>query len=307
MDNPKKWFWAQGLCPREAFDVNSLLLFEAGVQALEELDVDLPEGGIMPDDPRAHALLQGNEILERSTTQFRFFTDDFGERNRIVTQFPQFRWTVGEEEAQDWDRHWRERQHPVAVSPHLWVRPPWVEFSAPEPESVVLVLEAKSAFGTGEHESTALSAELMEGLDLRGIRLLDIGTGTGILSMFACKRGARGAVFTEIDPLAIPCLNENFAVNGCASQVMGYLGGLECMPGKWLFDVVVCNMIRSEVWPLRADIVRLLRPGAALVLSGQLLLTDKPLILEWFALAGFVLERELIRNEWWAVCARKTS
>jgi len=301
-----QWYFAQGQCAHNDFEMASYELFEAGVQTLEELDTDLPEGGVMPDDPIALALTKGLEFGETpSITHFRFFTGERAERDRIVELFPQFQWTIGEEEAQDWDRHWRERQHPVHVSPHLWVRPPWVDFESTDHSDVVLILEAKSAFGTGEHESTALTAELMESLDLQGTRILDIGAGTGILSMFAVKRGAQEALFTEIDPLAISCLNENFATNHCTQNIHGYLGGLECLQGQGLFEVIVCNMIRSEVWPLRADILRLLKNGGHFVLSGQLLV-DKHYVTDWFAECGLTIATEIIRGEWWSVSARKT-
>lgn len=300
------WYSAEGHCSAEEFEIASYELFEAGVQTLEELDTEVPEGGIMPDDPMALALIRGEEYGPAPTVaRFRFFTDKQTERDRIVEQFPQYHWVKSEQPAEDWDRHWRERQQPVHVSEKLWVRPPWVDFTSPDPDAVILVLEAKSAFGTGEHESTALTTALMEHIDLQGKSMLDIGTGTGILSMFALKRGATRAVFTEIDPCAIPCLAENFAKNDCA-QATGFLGGLDCLHGSELFEVIVCNMIRSEVWPLRADIERLLAKGGYFVLSGQLLV-DRHHIADWFRECGFSITEEIVRGEWWSVCARKTT
>lgn len=300
------WYWAQGQCPTEEFDLAGYELFEAGVQTLEELDTEVPEGGVMPDHPMALALVKGQDFGARpEVTRFRFFTGEAAERDRIVAAFPQYGWTVGEEAAQDWDRHWRERQVPVAVSTRLWVRPPWVPFAPPSPDCVVLELEAKSAFGTGEHASTALTVQLMEGMDWKNQTLLDIGTGTGILAMFAYKLGAASAVLTEIDPLTVPCIMENFSRNGCPAP-RALLGFLDAFGSSARFDAVVCNMIRSEVWPMRADIERLIRPGGSLILSGQLLDERHYVADQWFGEGRWTIADEKIDGEWWAARALRT-
>ena len=261
------WYKAEGYCPIEDFELASYLLFEAGVATLEELD------------PKAEG-----------RTDFCFYTGDKAERDRIVGEFPQYHWTLTEEPAKDWDKWWRDRAQPVSVSPRLWVRPPWVEFTPDDPNAVVLELEAKTAFGTGEHDTTSSCATLMENIDFKGKTVLDIGTGTGILAMFARRLGASLAVGTEIDPLTIPCIAENFERNGFGESDC-ILGFLDAFKDGAKFDVILCNMIRSELWPLRDDIEDLLAPGGELIISGQLL-TEKDYILRWFDEA-----------EWWSVLA----
>ena len=293
----KYWYWAQGHCATADFELASYYLFEAGVQSIEELDPNLAA----PD----HGSTFAKPVLKDNgnVVNFRFYSESDEFCQEIVAKFPQYQWASGQEPAQDWDLWWREKQQAVQVSPQLWVRPPWVEFSSPNPQDTVLIIEAKSAFGTGEHESTALSAELMEKLDLNGQKVLDIGAGTGILAMYALRRGAKHCFFTEIDPLTITPLTENYALNQCGKP-QGYLGGLECLTGQNRFDLIVCNMIRSEMWPLRSDILRLLKPEGHLILSGHLAAEQSP-VLDWFSTSGLKTTADLIRNEWWAVCARK--
>jgi len=272
-------YYAVGHCPSENFELESFNLFEAGVSTLEELETE-----------------------DASNVSFKFYTSSKEELDRIATEFAHLNFECGEEEARDWDLWWRERQTPVNVSKSLWVRPPWVDFSAPNPGDIVLALEAKTAFGTGEHSSTALAAQLMENVDLKGKSLLDIGTGTGILSLFALKKGAGFAVQTEIDPLTIPCLVENFEQNG-ESSPNAVLGFLNSFNEKAKFNVIVCNMIRTEVLPLRVDIERLLEKNGEFILSGQLE-SEKHFILDWFKEAGFEVCRELVYEEWWAVFSK---
>lgn len=281
METVDTWYKAQGSCPAEDYELASYLLFEAGVKTLEELD---------SKDP--------------SRTEFCFYTGNIKERNAIVAQFSQYNFVLSQEPAKDWDKWWHDQAKPISVSPHLWVRPPWVEFKPDDKDATVLVLEAKSAFGTGSHETTACTATLMERLDLKGKTLLDIGTGTGILAMFAKKRGARLAVGTEIDPLAIPCLTENFARNGLGKSNV-VLGFLNAFREDATFDVVVCNMIRTELWPMRSDMARLLSDGGSIIISGQLF-TEKKYIEDWFSEIGVTIQDSLVRNEWWTVRGTRT-
>ena len=273
------WYKAEGYCPAEEYELASYLLFEAGVATLEELD------------PKAEG-----------RTDFCFYTGDKAERDRIVGELPQYHFVLSDEPARDGEKWSRDRAQPVSVSPHLWVRPPWVEFTPDDPDSVVLELEAKTAFGTGEHDTTSSCATLMESVDFKGKTVLDIGTGTGILAMYARRLGARLAVGTEIDPLTIPCIAENFERNGFGESDC-VLGFLDAFKDGAKFDVILCNMIRSELWPLRDDIEELLVKGGELVISGQLE-TEKEYVLRWFEEIGLTVLQERVSGEWWSVLAR---
>jgi len=272
-------YYAMGSCKAECYELESFNLFEAGIASLEEIETE-----------------------KDSEVRFKFYTSSKEELDRIVAEFPHLNFECGEEEAKDWDLWWRERQTPVKVSESLWVRPPWIDFSAPNSGDIVLELEAKTAFGTGEHSSTALAVQLMESVDFKEKSVLDIGTGTGILSLFALKKGAKFVVQTELDPLTISCLVENFEQNGEGSP-NAILGLLDSFNDKTKFNIIVCNLLRTEVLPLGSDIERLLAKNGEFILSGQLE-AEKHFILDWFKEAGFTVCRELICDEWWAVISR---
>jgi ribosomal protein L11 methyltransferase len=269
-------------CPINNFELISYELIEMGAGAIEEGD-----------------------ILD-SRVSFSLWTEDSILVEQIRTEFSDLTWIQTTEDIIDWDRHWKDTQHPVEVSSDLTVCPPWVEASEKQKKGILLKIEAKMAFGTGEHESTRLCAELMVGLNPthdRDHKLLDIGTGTGILAMYAAKRCKTQIWTTEIDPVTIPCIVENFELNELPT-VNGILGGLECFGENNFFDTIIANMIRSEIWPLRTDMERLLKIGGSLIISGQLL-AEKYFVLEWFKESNIEATTQISQGEWWAILGTK--
>ena len=213
-------------------------------------------------------------------------------------------WTVAGEgavESKDWDLSWRLQQEPLRVTDRLWVVPPWVD--PPQGAEFVLRMEAKQAFGTGGHESTRLAARILERIPLKGASVFDIGAGTGILAFHAGRLGAARLELCDIDPDAIPCLEENARQNGVEGW-NAWAGSVERIPEGAGFDLVIANMLRTEFFPMRERVARMLPPGGRLVLSGYLA-SERGQVLEWFGQAGIALEHEATENDWWAACGRK--
>jgi ribosomal protein L11 methyltransferase len=210
----------------------------------------------------------------------------------------------GEAPWEDWDRSWRDRQTPVEVTPALTVCPPWV--ASPAAAKHVIRLEAKMAFGTGSHESTRIAALLMEALDLSGKSVLDVGTGTGILALYAAQRGAAFSAGFDIDPVAGPCLRENLDLNPIDGKPAAfYVGTLDALHPGAGFDVLVINMIRTETWPYLDALLDRTLPGGRLVFSGQRV-EDQPHWRKWLAEKNVTVESEITLGEWWGFTAKKS-
>jgi len=170
----------------------------------------------------------------------------------------------------DWLAQYRERAQPFPVAATFFVDPREPEEPPAEvPEGRTLLrLPARAAFGIGSHESTSLALELIETLDLTGRDVLDAGTGTGVLSFAALLGGARRAVGYDIDPASPFHARDNSRLNGLAPVLFaGLSSALRQSPR---FDLALINIVPEQILPEMPGLVRLLRPGGELILSGIL-------------------------------------
>jgi ribosomal protein L11 methyltransferase len=170
----------------------------------------------------------------------------------------------------DWFAAWRERAKPFPVGRTLYLDPREPEDAPAEiPEGRRLLrLPARAAFGTGSHESTALALELLEGADLHGRRVLDVGTGTGVLAFAALAFGAESVTGFDLDPAAPFHARDNSALNGLHPRL--FAGRLAAIRGRPLFDLALVNVVPEQILPEMPGLIRLLRPGGEAILSGIL-------------------------------------
>ncbi|MPY65592.1 50S ribosomal protein L11 methyltransferase [Deinococcus sp. SDU3-2] len=220
-----------------------------------------------------------------------------------------------EEADQDWQAEFRRTLRPVRAG-RITIVAPWQQEEV-EPGQLPLVIEPGMAFGTGHHATTRLAVEALSalGLDTRGprgtgARVLDVGTGSGVLALAAALLGARFAFGVDIDPVTVPIARENAGINGVpASQVRFEEGtlGLDALTfpeeGVDAYDVVVANLYAELHDLLAGEYAAHLVPGGDLILTG--ILTGKlELVREALAREGFDDVRETVDGEWALVTAR---
>ncbi len=198
---------------------------------------------------------------------------------------------------QNWNAEFEASLQPVAITESVIVAQSWNRDEVEESDAIVVTIDPKMSFGTGHHETTRLVTRLMDNVGVQGRRVLDAGTGTGILSIIAVKKGASGAVAFDNNEWAEENARENIEQNGVAESVEVILGEMDDV-AEGAFDLILANMQTGIIIPLLDEFSRRLSgPEARLITSG-VLIEDIEDLLPAARQAGLLPVDEDRENEW---------
>ncbi len=206
---------------------------------------------------------------------------------------------------EDWSESWKQYYKPIKLG-RVTIVPAWEEYEA-APGEVIIKMDPGMAFGTGTHETTRLVMRIMQDEIRGGERVLDVGTGSGILSICASKLGAESCNAYDIDPVAVKVAAENALLGGCTNITVGVsdlLRGVDMSCGK--YDFCVANIVSDIIIRMMPDIGGCLKDGAPLILSG-IIEPRADEVRESVLKNGFKIIREEKENDWVAILAAKSN
>lgn len=218
--------------------------------------------------------------------------------------------TVDETEDVDWINNWKQYFHQFYIDDIL-VIPSWEEVGQEDGAKTVLHIDPGTAFGTGMHETTQLCIRQLKKYVTKDTELLDVGTGSGILSILALMFGAKHAVGTDLDPCALDAVAQNCEANGIAPESFSMMIGniitdreVQDKVGYGCYDIVAANILADVLVPLTPVVVNHMKPGGIYITSG--IISDKEeLVTAAVKAAGLKVVEVTRQGEWVSVTASK--
>ncbi len=204
----------------------------------------------------------------------------------------------------DWNSAWAASLLPIRLGKAVRIRQSW-HARDPDFDGIELIIDPQRAFGTGHHATTLLVVEWLEKHMRGGERIIDIGTGTGILAMVGLRLGADSALAIDNDPGALECARENALANNFGSELKLQAGDFANLDAG-SFDVVLANLNGKMMLKLCARLPKILKPGGLACLSG-LQQQNHDETAEALGKAGLQISASMVREEWLALeVSRKT-
>lgn len=217
---------------------------------------------------------------------------------------------VDETEDIDWVNNWKKYFKQFYVDDILII-PSWETVKEEDKDKMIIHIDPGTAFGTGMHETTQLCIRQLKKFVTPETEILDVGTGSGILSIIALKMGAKHAVGTDLDPCAVPAVQDNKEANDVKDEAFDMIIGniiddkeIQDQVGYEKYDIVTANILADVLVPLTPVIVAQMKPGAVYITSGILDVKEE-VVTQAVQAAGLELVEVTHQGEWVSVTARK--
>lgn len=305
----------------EAEDLISCMMAEVGIEGIEiedkiplsQRDKEQMFVDILPDIPEDDGVAYISFYLEPEMDQEAILSKVQAGLKEIQTwglDIGEGTFIASETEDKDWINNWKEYFHQFYVDDIL-IKPSWEETKPEDRDKLLIQIDPGTAFGTGMHETTQLCIRQLRKYLTNETELLDVGTGSGILSIISLKLGAKGAKGTDLDPCAENAVRENLEANHIEKSSFELrIGniiddkGVQNWAGYECYDIVVANILAEVLVPLTPVVLQHLKPGGIYITSG--IIDDKEeLVVKTVKDCGLEVLEVTHQGEWVSVTAKK--
>jgi ribosomal protein L11 methyltransferase len=305
----------------QAIDYISDMLTELGIEGIEiEDNVPLTEEetkgmfiDILPELPPDEGKAKISCYLEMDTDieALKAQIEEGLEEWRAFVDIGSGEITISETEDKDWMNNWKQFFKPFTVDDIL-IKPTWEEIPEGMEDKLLVEIDPGTAFGTGSHETTQLCIRQLQKYLKKGDKLLDVGTGSGILAITACKLGAGSAFGTDLDEFAVEAAIENVEVNHISKETVKIITGdiigdkaVQDEAGYECYDIAVANILAPVIIALQKEIAVHLKKGAIFITSGIINTKEEEVKAAFEANPDFEIVEITHQNDWVSVTVRK--
>lgn len=275
----------------EASEAVINLLMENGAGGVEIDDSDLSQVELATYFQAQAGLVELLPELEQKIAQLREFGLDPGKGTVKLAEL----------DDDSWADVWKKYYHPVRLTRYLTIVPSWESYTPETTDEKVIKLDPGRAFGTGTHPTTKLALQALETVVRGGETMIDVGTGSGVLSIAAKYFGVAQIAAYDVDAEAVKVAEENLALNGMQDAIM--VGANDLLAGiKTKVGLITANILAEIIVPLIPQAYECLKPGGIFITSG-IIADKKDLIVSEIEAKGFVIDQILNIKDWYSIIA----
>ena len=235
------------------------------------------------------------DAIKESINNLQLFDIDLGKNVVSISE-------VNEEE---WATAWKKYYNPVKISERFTIVPTWEDYTPVSSDELIIELDPGMAFGTGTHPTTVMCIQALERTVTPGDLVVDVGTGSGVLSIAAALLDAKRIQSLDLDEVAVQSAKQNVEINNVQDKVSVSQGNLLDGVNEQA-DIVVANILAEVIMRFTDDVAKVVKPGGFFIASG-IIQTKKQDVKEAIIASGFTVEETILMEDWVAIIAKRNA